>query len=142
MLLFVGYFLTRAIRRGFKKKHHAALAIYLLSGTLGLMVEWFLLGNSPVLDPFQVIVQPGMFTFWATLFLAPWFLREGPELLALKTSFVRFFVCLSLLYLTVAILVPRNKGGIYFGFILFAAGYTALNYFYWKYFTKLKNAGK
>ncbi len=28
------------------------------------MVEWFLLGNAPVLEPFQIIAQPGMFTYW------------------------------------------------------------------------------
>jgi hypothetical protein len=33
--------------------------------------------------------------------------------------------------------VPKDKGGIFFAFILFAGGTTALNYFYMKYFKEL-----
>jgi hypothetical protein len=56
----------------------------------------------------------------------------------LKKSFARFFASFSLLYLLVALMLPRAKGGILLGFILFAAGTTALNYFYLKYFTGLR----
>jgi len=38
----------------------------------------------------------------------------------------------------VAGLVPREKGGVFFGFIIFSAGGVGLNYFYWQYFRQLK----
>ncbi len=138
ILLFIGFFVAKGLCRLFRKRCYAALANYLFFGTLGLMVEWFLLGNAPVIDPLQVVTQPGMFTFWAAMLLTPWLLLEPPEFSALKKRFVRYFVGFSLLYLSVAVLLPKEKGGIFFGFILFATGYVGLNYYFWQYFQMLK----
>ncbi len=135
ILLFIGFFVEKAISATFEKPK-ARLVYYLLFGFLGLMVEWFLLGNAPVLEPFQVITQPGMFTFWGTMLLGPWIVLEA-EFPALKWSFVRFFLLYSLVYLEVAMILPKEKGGIFIAFVIFAAGSTALNWFYWKYFKHL-----
>ena len=79
-----------------------------------------------------------MFTYWGTMLLAPaLMLEEG--LGDLKKSFLKFFWAFSLLYLLIGAVVPKEKGGIFFGFVLFAAGTTALNYFYVKYFRRLAN---
>ena len=138
VLLLVGFFVGKGISAIFAKPK-ARLIYYLLFGFLGLMVEWFLLGNAPVLEPFQVITQPGMFTYWGTMLLGPWLMME-PDFRELKRSFGRFFVLFSAFYLLVALIIPRQKGGIFFGFILFASGTTMLNYYYVKYFKML--AGK
>lgn len=138
ILLFIGFFVGKGLCAVVKKRCHAALANYLFFGTLGLMVEWFLLGNSPVIDPFQIVVQPGMFTFWATMLLAPWLLMEPSEYFDLRKRFVRYFVGFSLLYLSIAVLLPREKGGIFLGFVLFATGYVGLNYYFWQYFKLLR----
>lgn len=135
VLLAIGFFVSKRLS-AICNKFRARLLYYLLFGFLGLMVEWFLLGNAPVLDPFQVVTQPGMFTYWGTLLLGPCLVME-PDFPALRKSFIRFFAAFSSLYLLVALVVPRNKGGIFFGFIVFAAGTAALNYFYWKYFKGL-----
>ena len=135
VLLIIGFFVGKGISMALRKSR-ARLLYYLLFGSLGLMVEWFLLGNSPVLEPFQIITQPGMFTYWGTMLLGPWLILE-PGFAELKKAFIRFFVAFSLVYLLVAVVVPRSKGGIYFGFIIFAAGTTALNYFHLKYFKGL-----
>lgn len=134
-LLLIGFFVGKGLSALFTKSK-ARLIYYLLFGFFGLMVEWFLLGNAPVLEPFQIITQPGMFTYWGTMLLAPYLMTE-PDFPALKWSFARFFILFSLLYLGVAFVVPRDKGGIFFGFVLFAGGTTALNYFYLKYFREL-----
>jgi hypothetical protein len=139
ILLFLGFFAAKGICRVVRKRCHAALINYLFFGALGLMVEWFLLGNSPVIDPFQIVVQPGMFTFWAAMLLTPWLLMEPPEFSALKRRFVRYFVGFSLLYLSVAVLLPKEKGGIFIGFVIFATGYVGLNYYFWQYFKLLKS---
>jgi len=135
VLLLIGFFVSKGIS-SVCKKSTSRLIYYLLFGLLGLMVEWFLLGNSPVLDPFQLITQPGMFTYWGTMVLAPCLLME-PGFSPLKKSFTTFFASLSLLYLLLALAVPRAKGGIFLSFILFAVGTTSLNYFYVKYFKGL-----
>jgi hypothetical protein len=139
VLLVIGFFVGKGISAVWGKSR-SRLIYYLLFEFLGLMVEWFLLGNAPVLDPFQIITQPGMFTFWGTMLLAPCLIMET-DFGELKKSFVKFFVSFSLLYLLVALVVPRAKGGIFFGFVLFASGTTALNYFYIKYFKGLAEPG-
>ena len=117
------------------------MIFYLLFGFRGLMMGWFLLGNPPVLNPLQFITQPSMFTYWVTMLLAPWLVME-PAFPDLKSSFVRFFISSTLRCLLVALVVSRTKGGVLFWFVLFAAGYTALNYFYVKYFRLLSTTSK
>ena len=122
---------------GAKPRRRAALGYYLSFGCLGLTVEWLLLGNAPVWDWLQPITQAGMFTYWGTLLLAPRLMMESAEFAGLKRSFLTFFVSFSLVYLLVAGVVPRSSGGIFFGFVIFAAGTMGLNYFYIKYFRRL-----
>jgi hypothetical protein len=138
VLLFVGFFAGKLIARIIKQQARAMMIYYLVFGSLGLAVEWLLLGNAPSVDPFQVITQPGMFTFWGTMLLGPRLIMEPAGSPALRRSFLGFFAAFSAIYLLVAALIPRNHGGIFFGFIIFAAGSTWLNYFYLKYFKLLK----
>jgi hypothetical protein len=94
VLLLIGFFVEKAISARFQKPK-ARLIYYLLFGFLGLMVEWVLLGNAPVLEPFQLITQPGMSTYWGTLLLAPCLMME-PDFYKLKRSVALFFVSFSL----------------------------------------------
>jgi len=135
---FVGFFVGKGLYALIRSRSRAALLNYLLFGTLGLMVEWFLLGNAPVLDVFQLVTQPGMFSFWGTMLLAPWLLMEPPSFAGLKIAFLKYFIGFSLVYLLVASFLPRAKGGIFLGFVIFAMGSVGLNYFYWKYFRLLR----
>jgi hypothetical protein len=137
VLLVVGFFVGRLLGRVFRDRRNATLAFYLLFGTLGLMVEWFLLGNSPVLDPFQVVVQPGMFTFWETMMLGPLIVMEPAGPPGLRRSFLVSFAAFSAAYLLIATIVDRDHGGIFLGFVVFAAGTAALNVFYVKYVRRL-----
>jgi hypothetical protein len=137
VLLVIGYFVGEGLRAVVKRRAAAALLFYLLFGSLGLAVEWFLLGNGPVWDLLQLVTQPGMFSFWGTMLLGPWLLMEGPEFAELKRAFLFFYFCFSGLYLGVGLAVPRARGGIFFGFIIFAAGTASLNYFYVRYFKQL-----
>jgi hypothetical protein len=137
VLLCIGYFVGRGIFAVVKPRRRAALGYYLSFGCLGLTVEWLLLGNAPVWDWLQPITQAGMFTYWGTLLLAPRLMMEPAEFAGLKRSFLTFFVSFSLVYLLVAGMVPRPRGGIFVGFVIFAAGTAGLNYFYIKYFRRL-----
>lgn len=138
ILLFIGFFVGKSLCAVVRKRCHAALINYLFFGTLGLMVEWFLLGNKPVLDPFQVVTQPGMFTFWAAMLQTPWLMTEAEDFADLKKRFVRYFAGFSALFLSLALFLPKDKGGIFLGFVVFATGYVGLNYYFWLYFKQLK----
>jgi hypothetical protein len=61
VLLLLGFFVGKGLDIMLKPAA-ALLTFYLLFGAIGLSVEWFLLGNAPVLDSLQLIVHPGMFT--------------------------------------------------------------------------------
>ena len=141
VLLVIGYFAGMALRAVVKRRALAALLFYLLFGCLGLSVEWFLLGNAPVADLLQLVTQPGMFSFWGTMLLGPCLLMEGSDFARLKRAFLTFYLCFCALYLGVALAVPRARGGIFFGFIIFVAGSASLNYFYVKYFRLLATRG-
>jgi hypothetical protein len=55
----IGFLVEKGLSAVFRKSR-ARLIYYLLFGCFGLMVEWFLLGNGPVVEPLQVITQPGI----------------------------------------------------------------------------------
>ena len=141
VLLFVGFFARSGFLRLFTSRARAMVVYYLAFGCLGLAAEWFLLGNRPVADPFQVITQPGMFTFWGTMMIGPTLIMEPGGLSGLRRHFIRFFVAFSAAYLLVAAIIPRDHGGVFFGFIIFAAGSTWLNWHYIKFFRLLKAGG-
>ena len=107
VLLLIGFFVGKGISAIFKRSR-ARLIYYLLFGSLGLMIEWFLLGNAPVLEPLQVITQPGMFTYWGTMLLAPWLMME-PDLSVLKWTFAGYFVLFSIFYLLVALVRAQGQ---------------------------------
>jgi hypothetical protein len=134
ILLLVAFFVCKLIRGAVKKRAVAVLSSYLLFGSFGLSVEWFLLGNAPVLDVGQMITQPGMFTYWGTLVLGPVLIADASAPAGLRRAFLLFFLIYTSCYLLVATLIPRDHGGIFLGFIIFAGGTTALNYFYMRYF--------
>jgi len=138
ILLFIGFSVGKGIALLINRRARAMVIYYLGFGSLGLAVEWLLLGNAPSADPFQVITQAGMFTFWGTMLLGPRLIVDPAGSPELRRSFIGFFATFSAIYLLVAAIIPRNHGGVYFGFIIFAAGSTWLNYFYIKYFKLLK----
>jgi hypothetical protein len=138
ILLLIGFSVGKGIALLINRRARAMVIYYLGFGSLGLAVEWLLLGNAPSADPFQVITQAGMFTFWGTMLLGPRLIVDPAGSPELRRSFIGFFATFSAIYLLVAAIIPRNHGGVYFGFIIFAAGSTWLNYFYIKYFKLLK----
>jgi hypothetical protein len=138
ILLLVGFFVRGGFLRLIRSRARAMVVYYLAFGCLGLAVEWFLLGNAPVAEPFQVITQPGMFTYWGTMMIGPTLIMEPGGLSGLRRCFIRFFVVFSAVYLLVAAIIPKDHGGVYFGFIIFAAGTAWLNWYYIKFFRLLK----
>ncbi len=65
----------RVLLRRIMREHRLDLAFYLVSGTIGLMIEWFLIGLAPWnlgSDPFlSVLFQVAMFSFWGSVAFAP-----------------------------------------------------------------------
>ncbi|MBU6401799.1 MAG: hypothetical protein KGS61_15890 [Verrucomicrobia bacterium] len=137
-LLFVGYFVGGGLTRLIREPARAMTVYYVMFGCFGLAVEWLLLGNAPVADPLQLITQPGMFSYWGTMLLGPRLITHPAGSGSLRRRFLGFFSGFSAAYLGVALLVPRDHGGIFFGFITFAAGNVWLNSYYLAYIKALQ----
>ncbi|MCS6994185.1 MAG: hypothetical protein N2117_12965 [Anaerolineales bacterium] len=63
------YILTRVLLTTLRNRPRFILVYTGLFGLTGLMVEWFLIGNSPWGNP--QASQPGMFAYWACMALVP-----------------------------------------------------------------------
>jgi hypothetical protein len=89
-----------AVLPRFASEWLAVVLYYLAAGTMGLAVEWFLIGLSPWSDrtspPALVAVfHAGMFSFWGTVALAPRILLDPrPQVAKLKHYFLRAFTAL------------------------------------------------
>src|SRR5262249_40882248 len=76
----------------------AAFIYYLISGGLGLAVEWFLIGLSPWSKPnsqplAMLLIQVGMFSFWSGVAFAPRLLLDQRDFVAsVRRQFKRFLL--------------------------------------------------
>ncbi len=90
------YLVTRILLATLHNRPWFILVYTALSGASGLMVEWFLIGNSPWGNPDAS--QPGMFAYWACMTLVPLvFLLEKR---ALQTFILRY----GLVYIALALI--------------------------------------
>ena len=80
----------RAVLHRFARGWCGATLYYVITGGIGLAVEWFIIGLSPWSDrtsPLSLIAvfHAGMFSFWGTVALAPHILLDRrPEMSALQ----------------------------------------------------------
>ena len=93
-------------------------------GTAGLMVEWFVIGNSPWGNP--QASQIGMFSYWSAMVVVPFVcLRPDTRLAALKKT-----IAVSVLLYTIAAVVIQLTANptVQFVYHIWAVvlGYTAL----------------
>lgn len=81
---------VRAVLHRLVKGWRAATLYYLVTGGIGLAVEWFIIGLSPWSDRTSprlliALFHAGMFSFWGTVALAPHILLDGrPEAATLQ----------------------------------------------------------
>jgi hypothetical protein len=89
------YLLTRILLTTLCNRPWFILVYMALAGASGLMVEWFLIGNSPWGNPDAS--QAGMFAYWACMTLVPLvFLLE-------KRALQTFILCYGLVYIALAL---------------------------------------
>lgn len=131
----------------FMAPRHAAVLYYLAAGTIGLAVEWFLIGLSPWSDRTSppaliAIFHAGMFSFWGTVAFAPHVLLDPrPQVAGLKCRLATAFAGLmaAAYVLTFAAKVVAADQGVLFlasiGPIIVT--FLAMNVFYVQYFRSL-----
>ena len=91
---------VRAVLHRFVAGWRAATLYYLITGGIGLAVEWFVIGLSPWSDQTSpqtlvAIFHAGMFSFWATVATAPHILVDpSPEVSLIQHRLRRSFALL------------------------------------------------
>jgi hypothetical protein len=90
------YLVTRLLLTTLRNRPKFILFYVVLFGFSGLMVEWFLIGNSPWGNPDAS--QPGMFAYWACMALVPLMFLMGNH--PLQTFILRY----ALIYIALALL--------------------------------------
>lgn len=139
LLVFI-YYSSKIINFLFRKKLTANIIYYLTYSLLGLMIEWFLLGNSPSGNPDAN--QIGMFSFWAAVCMMPRiFTDKNKNLIKLKKSVILFFIPYSVIMLIAGILLPASSK-LFLLVWLITIGYTFMNIFYVIYFIKSVRAAR
>jgi len=122
----------------------AVALYYLVSGDVGLALEWFVIGLSPWKDTTSPIVllalfHAGMFSFWGTVALAPHVLLDGrPEIASLKRRFATTLAILMGVIYAVALAgkVAGMRGDLHSGATigLVIITFLTMNVFYVQYF--------
>jgi hypothetical protein len=86
---------TRLDRRVIESR--AVLAYYVISGVIGLMIEWLVLGLSPwgnsAADPLLTLIfQIGIFSFWGSVAFAPRLLLDRRDSVARLRKWYKLFL--------------------------------------------------
>ncbi len=144
--LLVAYLAGWLLERRVQGELRRDLIYYLLLGTLGLMIEWFLIGLSPWADPnanplLLLVFQLGMFAFWASVaFLPRLFVSDGELQRRIRRPMLGFYLPYFFIVYVVAFAVPADlKFVAVIALIIF--GYLFLNLFYGRYLLELGRRG-
>lgn len=90
ILIFV-FYSSKLIDRNIKNERNANLIFFFVYGFMGLMVEWFVIGNSPWQNPSAN--QFGMFAYWSTLItMARISTMKGVLYQTLNRRLMKFFI--------------------------------------------------
>ena len=127
ILLVTLYFIRKLFIAVFPKNFLGTVAWYVVLGGIGLVIEWFLLGNKGVAWYGQI----AMFTFWGSFGMLPAIFAEQPTFSTVQKPTVIYLFCWIVIYLIAGFINPG------LGLLLWILGSVILNYFYVRYFVLL-----
>jgi len=132
--LLIAFVLCTLIERLIPSRRIAFIIMYFIAGTVGLMIEWFMIGNSPRGNP--AAMQSAMFSYWGALVIVPYILL-GPEMQPplLRRNMLVFWMLWSIasLGLTYWSLGIDPQLGFAVGVWSVIAEYIGFNYFFYLY---------
>lgn len=118
----------------------ANLLYYFFLGGAGLMVEWFMIGNSPWGNP--QASQLGMFAYWTAMVMAPLlFTRQVVKTSHIRRAYLIYFVIFAAVLLGVGYAIPPGEWRYAAGVWLVIFGYAGMAVFWVRYFFLLGRIG-
>ncbi len=127
VLLDIGYFINKL----FKRKLVPTLLYFILFGIIGLLIEYFILGQGPE------AYASGMFTFWAFLFTLPRIFTDDPgQFEDWKKRILKYWLISSTIVLAV-FLIPPLDVGMYLGIHVLMVQLAGFYIFFFSYLKRL-----
>jgi len=115
----------------FKSKSNLVFFYYLLFGIIGLMFEWFMIGNSPWLNPDAS--QIGMWSFWVALTVMPVIFLETEKKFQKLKKHIKYYIISYAIITTIIGKILTGDFRLFFIVWFEIIGYTLMNLFYLKY---------
>lgn len=129
----------RVLRKKIRTKNHLELFYYLISGGIGLFVEWFLIGLSPWssssgTDPvLKALFQLGMFSFWGSVAFAPRILVDRRTVAVGMVGWFKRLLAVGFVIIYLATFAANRQSQFATGIISILTIFLALNIFYFRY---------
>ena len=127
------------LQKRLKTGNRIELGYYGISGAIGLLIEWFLIGLSPwnnsASDPFlAVIFQLSMFSFWGTVAFVPRILQDKRILARTLVRWLKRCLAGGFLLIYFVTLTSSRQTQFIAGILSIMVVFLLLNAFYFKYF--------
>jgi len=134
----VGKFLEQRLA-----EQKAVFIYYLISGGIGLSVEWFLIGLSPWKDPnahplATLALQVGMFSFWSGVAFAPRMLLDKRDFVSPVRRRLKRFLILGMAVIYCVTFAARKEVQFPASIASVLIVFISMNFFYLQYFRALK----
>ena len=129
----------RMLRRRVRTRNRVELFYYVISGGIGLMIEWFLIGLSPWIgasgtDPFLITVfQLGIFSFWGSVAFAPIVMIDKRAVVAGLVKWFKRFLSIGFASIYFVTFASGRQSQFAAGIISILIVFVALNAFYFRY---------
>ena len=116
----------------------AVLAYYVISGVIGLTIEWLIIGLSPWSNPAAnplliLILQVGIFSFWSSVALAPKLLLDRRASIVRVRRWFKLFLTFGFVSIYVLTLLASRETRFIVGIGSVLATFIPLNFFYFTY---------
>jgi hypothetical protein len=116
----------------------AASAYYLISGVIGLMIEWLVIGlspwSNPAADPLLILIfQFGIFSFWGSVAFAPRLLLDRRDPVARVRRWYKRFLAIGFVSIYLATFLASKGAKFVVGISAVLATFIPLNFFYFEY---------
>ena len=137
--LIASAFIHRMLRRRVKTRNRLELFYYVISGGIGLTVEWFLIGLSPWsgasgTDPVLMMVfQLGIFSFWGGVAFAPIIMMDKRTVVDGLAKWFKRFLSIGFVGIYFVTLVSGRQAQFAVGIVSIITVFLALNAFYLRY---------
>lgn len=130
----MGKFLTKKL-----PEPKAVFWYYILAGSIGLGVEWFLIGLTPWSAPhiLQIPFQLGMFSFWGTVAFAPLLLLDTRKNVSIIRKWYKCFLIFGLTTIYLITFTAKKEDQFPLSITATLSVFILLNFFYFKYIRRL-----